>query len=240
MSLAKPVATRRRRHQKGAAVIIEFVLASLALTPLAIGTIAVGLGLTRFIQVGTVCRSAASMFVRGTDFTQAGAQRILGKIASGMGMSDSAGNILSNGRGVVVLSIVMRIGDPECLAAGFPVGHTGCVNRFKAVVTRRVVVGNPNLQNGATQTFTSSFGNPVGGSQTADGSYAASFYVTNTSAVAPSFGTAANNTAAVSGAPVHIAAGEVAYISEAFFTAPEINLFPAVLNISGYYQRNFF
>lgn len=227
------VMSSRRRTQRGAAVMVEFVLASLMLTPLALGTIAVGLGLTRYMQVGSVCRSSASLFVRGVDFSQTGAQRLLGKLADGLGMTDSNGNVLTNGNGVMIFSLIQRVGDADCLGGGYAANDSRCTNRYKAVVIRRIVVGNQNLRS-------SRYATPVGGSPSADGSYPASFYLVNSSAAASAFGTAPDNNGVVSGAPVHLASGEVTYLAEAFFRAPEINLFPAVLNMPGFYQKNFF
>lgn len=213
--------------------MMEFVLASLALTPLALGTTAIGLGLTRYMQVSSVCRSAASMFVRGADFTQPGYQRILAKIAEGLGIADSSGNIVTTGNGVVIFTVAMRVGDADCTSLGYGPGDGRCTNRYKTVVTRRVVVGNSSLR-------TSAYGTPSGGTQSAEGSYTANFYLLNPTAVVAAFGTAADDQGNVSSAPAHLAAGEVSYIAEAFFTAPEINLFPSVFNLEGYYQRSFF
>jgi hypothetical protein len=173
------------------------------------------------------------MFVRGADFSQASYQRVLGKLAAGLGMADSSGNILSNGNGEIILSIIMRVGDSQCASLGYGPGDGRCSNRYKAVVTKRVVVGNSALR-------LSDFGRPVGGSPAADGSYSGNFYLLDPTAVASAFGTAADDNGNVPSAPMHLATGEVTYLAEAYFRAPEINLFPSFLNIDGYYQKNFF
>jgi hypothetical protein len=94
-------------------------------------------------------------------------------------------------------------------------------------------VGNSSLR-------ASGFGQPVGGSPQSDGSYSANFYVLDPTAVVSAFGTAADDTGDVLSAPMHLATGEVTYLAEACFRAPEINLFPSYLNINGYYLYNFF
>ena len=231
--LRKNISSNRRPTQRGAAVMLEFVLATTVFLPLTLGTAAVGLALQRFLQVSSVCRSSASMFVRGADFSQTSYQRVLGKIATGLGMTDTSGNILTDGNGEVIFSVIMRVGDSQCASLGYGVGDGRCINRYKAVVTKRVVVGNSSLR-------ASGFGQPVGGSPQADGSYSANFYVLNSSAVVSAFGTAADNNGEVPSAPMHLAAGEVTYLAEACFRAPEINLFPSYLNINGYYFYNFF
>jgi hypothetical protein len=65
-------------------------------------------------------------------------------------------------------------------------------------------------------------------------------YVLDPTAVVSAFGTAADDTGDVLSAPMHLATGEVTYLAEACFRAPEINLFPSYLNINGYYLYNFF
>ena len=231
---SKIATENRRRSQRGAAVMVEFILVSVMLTPLVLGSVAIGLGLSRYMQTGSLCRSAASLYVRGTDFNRTDAQRILGKISGNLGLADSSGNVLTTGSGVVILSRIVRIGGAQCAEGGFaPPSYTGCANRGYAVITQRTLVGNSSLRD-------SSYATPVGGARQSDGSYDASFYLVDPSVRAAGFGVAPADDVVVTSAPVNLAAGEEAYLTETFFNAPELNLFPNVVNLSGYYHKNFF
>lgn len=211
---------------------MEFALSMLVLMPLTVGTITIGLGLTRYLQAGSVCRSAASMFVRGVDFTREANQRLLGKVADGLGLTAPDGQILPHGRGVVILSVLMRIGDGECMMGGYAAGDARCANRGRTVVIRRIVVGNRNLR-------ASSFASP-GPTPAGDGVFPATQYLIDSSFAANRFGTASFAGQVIPGAPLHLGAGEVTYLAESYFTAPELNLFPRLVAINGLAHRNFF
>lgn len=93
-----------RKRQRGNQVI-EFALCSVLLVPLFLGTVVLGMRLGRSIQVTQVARDTAHMYARFVDFSKAGNQDLVVRIASGLKMTRTGGN------GVVILSQVMRIGD---------------------------------------------------------------------------------------------------------------------------------
>ncbi|HYP07939.1 MAG TPA: hypothetical protein VER03_17030 [Bryobacteraceae bacterium] len=218
--------TRRRKTQGGIAVFVEFALTMIVLTPMTIGTIVVGLGLSRYLQTGSVCRSAASLFVRGVNFVVPANQKILGAVSHGLGLADANGNILPNGRGVVILSVLARIGDIECANEGYAANDPRCTNRGRVVVTKRIVIGNRNLRN-------SIYANPTRPPKP-DGSFESAHYVLESAFVAPQFGTNISQ-----GTPT-LGPGEITYVAETYFTAPELNLFPGVLSASGFAHKNLF
>jgi len=223
------ISERRRRSQSGNA-LIEFTVAYAFMIPLVLGLTAFGLGLIKYLQVSSINRTAGSMFVQGADFTQTSYQKVLGKVSGDLGFADSNNNILTTGNGVITLTELMRIGTPQC--AGIDTGYT-CNNLNKVVVVKQIVLGNTSLSH------QSAFGNPTTG-HNSDGSYNSDIYMSNTSFVVPAFGTAPNDTTATPGVTLDLRAGETAFASEAFFIAPQWNLFPAIYNQSGYYMRIYF
>ena len=222
---------RRKRTQSGNA-LIEFTIAYAFMIPLVLGLAAFGLGMIKYLQVASLARTAGGMFVRGADFTQSGYQKILGKVSGDLGFADSNYNILttSAGKGVVTLTVLMRVGTNQCSGIISPYV---CNNQNKVVVIKQVILGNHSL------TGQSVFGNPTTGQQT-DGSFDSNIYLSNSSFVVPAFGTAPNDTSATPGVTLDLRAGETAYAAEAFFVAPEWNLFPRIYNQPGYYHRIYF
>jgi hypothetical protein len=234
----KAPATQRRTRQQGNTVL-EFALSSLFLIPLTLGSFVLGMALTKFLQVTAVARDTGSMFVRGVDFSQTSYQKVIGRIAYGMGMTDANGNIVTDatGRGVVIISQVMRIGEADCAGGGFVApNYTGCANKWKAVITKRVVVGNSQLRS-------SSYGTPRSGiinqSGDTDGSIRANYYLTEASVVVAALGMLTSETAPAP-APLELSPGQNTFLAEAYFIAPELNLFPSFLQVQGYYAYNFF
>lgn len=134
--------TRRRRTRGSALVELAFVMTPSFL--LMVWVIVVGLQLGHNVRAAQVTRDAASMFVRGVDFSKTGNQDILVRLASGMGMTRAGG------QGVVILTRVTWISAATCAASGL----SPC-NSDRHVITQRLVVGNAGLR-------TSSLGTPVG------------------------------------------------------------------------------
>lgn len=193
--------------------ILEFALVISFLGMLLFGTFSVGMSLTKSVQAGVVSRDAGAMFMRQVDFTTTQNRDMLVRLANGMGMTANGGN------GVVVMTKLLRIGANECLAGGLAVG--ACPNFEQTVVVKRVAVGNASL-------FNSSFGSPTASLFQTDGQISVNLYLTDVSTRAPSFD-----------AIMTLNAGENAYVSEAYFLTPEINL-PGYRSNTYVYQRNIF
>ncbi len=206
-----PVA-RRRKGEKGNA-IVEFALVVTFLLLLIMGTFSIGMTLTKSVQAGVVARDAGAMFMRYVDFTLTANKDILVRLANGMGMTASGGN------GVVIMTQVMKIGATECSNGGL--STSACPNFGETVVIKRMVVGNSTL-------YTTTFGNPPSNLINSDGTISINNYLTQTSTRASGFSSVLtlNN-------------GEFAFISEAYFKTPEIDM-PGYRNNTYVYQRNIF
>lgn len=203
---------RRQGKQSGNA-IVEFALVAIFLVMLMMGTFSIGMTLTKSVQAGVVSRDAGAMFMRYVDFTLTANKNILVRLANGMGMTATGGN------GVVVLTQVTKIGSAECTAGGL--STSACANNGRVVVVKRVTVGN-------TAVFTSTYGSPSSSIITSDGTITAANYLTDASARADAFTSV-----------MTLNDGEFAYISEAYFKTPELDM-PSYRNNTYVYQRNIF
>jgi Flp pilus assembly protein TadG len=203
----------RNLRRKGNSVI-EFALVSVFIVPLMMGTVNVGMSLGRSIQVTQVSRDAGHMFVRQVDFSQTGNKQIIVRLSAGLGMTANGGN------GVVILSRVMYVGEPECVAAGFTVAT--CPNYDMPVFTQRIVIGNVSKR-------ASDFGTPAANILNGDGSISPANYLTNPTARLNNFN-----------GLLQLQAGELAYVSEAFFDAPEWSFPQTAFENTGVYSRTIF
>jgi hypothetical protein len=223
--MSHPISPRRRARQRGT-WLIEFALCSVFSIPLFLASVGTGISLSRGIQTTQVCRDAGHMYMDQVDFSLAANQKMLGRLAWGLGLaSDATGTINTGGNGVIILTTLMQIGATECANAGYTT-TTACPNYGKLVMTDRVVVGNSSLR-------ASNYGTPSSGIIQTDGSITIYNYCTNTSVVVSS-GTHADT--------LNLTAGSVAYASEAFFTTTMLAGFDwnGTSGVSTSYAFNFF
>jgi hypothetical protein len=202
-----------RKIRQGGNAIIEFALVVTFLMVLIMGTFSIGMTLTKSVQAGVVARDAGAMFMRYVDFNLASNKNILVRLANGMGMTTSGGN------GVVIMTQIMRVGDTECANGGLT--PAACPNHSQNVVIKRMTVGNTTL-------YTTTFGNPDSSIINSDGTISVANYLTSASARATGF------TGVMTLNP-----GEFAFVSEAYFKTPEIDM-PGYRNNTYVYQRNIF
>ena len=179
---------RSRRRARGGNAILEFALVSVVLTPLLLGTVTLGLNLSRTIQVTQVIRDAGHMYARSVDFSLASNKQLLVRLAQGLGMTTSAGS------GVVVLSKVTFIADTDCTGAGLTLAQ--CTNRNQHVIMNRLVIGNQSFHSSAFGTPTSMAGN----GDITD-------YLTNTTTRATNFSST-----------LTLQSGQFAFVAEGYFT----------------------
>lgn len=205
--------TGGKGRDRGSAVI-EFALTLPILVSLVLGIFMMGLTVIRGISVVQVTRDTAQMFARGLDFSIVQNQDIVVRLAAGLGMTRTGGD------GVVILSQIMYIGDEQCAAGGFAVGDTRCTNRNWPVFLRRIVVGNASLRQ-------SNFGTPNPSLINAQG-YVAN-YLTDASTRAVGFADLMPD----------MAPGQIAYLVEAYFWAPELTLASMRFG-GGVYSRSIF
>lgn len=202
----------RNKRERGNA-IVEFALVITVLVMMLFGTFSIGMTLTKSVQAGVVARDAGAMFMRYVDFTLLANKDIVVRLANGMGMTANGGN------GVVILTQIMMVGNTECEAGGLT--PASCPNLSHPVVIKRVSVGNTAL-------YTTTFGNPAPAILQADGTISTLNYLNNASARADNFS-----------AVMTLNGGEYAYVSEAYFKTPEIDM-PGYRDNTYVYQRNIF
>jgi hypothetical protein len=195
--------------------MIEFCLSVALWTTVIMGLATVGLNLIRALQVEQVCRDAGHLYSAGLDFTQAGNQSLLLMLAAGLNVTVSGGN------GVFVFSTVEYIDTTQCTAGGLAGNGTSCPNLGQNVFTQRVVVGNSSL-------LSSPFGTPGAGIVGTSGNIASADYLTNASARAAGFGSL-----------ISLTGGQVAYLTETYFSSPDF-AWGSYMSGAGVYERKIF
>lgn len=203
-----------RASQRRGGAVIELALSLPVLVSLLLGVFLMGLTLSRGIYATQVTRDTAQMFARGLNFALTPNQDIVVRLASGLGLQRNGGN------GTVILSVIEFIGDEQCAAGGYSQGDTGCANRNWPVIIRRIVIGNASLRQ-------SNFGTP--NPSLIDSEGWVSNYLTDTSTRAVGF---------ISLVP-DMAPGQMAYLVESYFWAPELTLAGMQFG-GGIYTRSIF
>jgi hypothetical protein len=151
-----PVSARRKRTQRGLEVI-EFGLFAIMMMPGFVWMFTTGMNFVRFDKANDVTRSAALMYVKGTDMTVLGTQELLARVAQGLDLKVDDGAAAPNqvisfsrGSGLIIMSEVQYVGPNTC---------TGCTNSNQYVFLHRVYAGNKSLQINGT-TVQSALGDP--------------------------------------------------------------------------------
>jgi hypothetical protein len=122
----------RNKRESGTAAL-EFALVAMPTVLLLIGVVVVGINLGRAIEVGEICRSADSMYVRGVDFSQTAAQDLLVQVGQNMNMQTG-----STSSGLVILSQVEAVQTP------YGCSGTACTG-ISYQLMQRLTVGNTSL-----------------------------------------------------------------------------------------------
>jgi hypothetical protein len=205
----------RRSLRKGRRgnTIIEFALVSTVLIPLLLGTVNIGMNMSRSVQVTQLSRDAGHMFVRAVDFSQATNQNLLVRIGQGLGISTTGGN------GRVTLSRVMNIGETECLAGGREIYQ--CPNYRQTVITQQIIIGD-------AQKRPSNFGDVPQALLGTKKEIDADDYLTDYRVRAQGFDQV-----------LELQPGEFGYVSEAYFESEEFQ-FPGFFDQSQIYSRTIF
>lgn len=210
--MTNATSSNRKRARSGNA-LVEFALVIVFLVPILFGAFSIGMSLTLSVQAAVVARDAGAMFMRYVDFSTVANKALVVRIARGMGMTATDGN------GVVILSQIMKVGAAQCVP---PYANTAaCPNFNRHVIIKRVIIGNAALTD-------SSVGTPAAGIITTDGSIGQSDYLADSSARADAFDSVMN-----------LGAGEFAYVSEAYFITPQLDM-PGVRTNTFVYQRSVF
>jgi hypothetical protein len=206
------MSNRTNRSERGS-MMIEFVLvSSFFLVPLIIGTFTYGFALIRSAESVQLTRDVGHMYAGGVDFSvQANQNLLANQLTQGLNIVANTGNVTggSTGNGVVVLSTYMMIGAGTC----------SCNNAGHVVLMKRVVVGNNTI-------FTTIYGNPNSGLIAANGDV--NNYASDATARADAFGNL-----------MTLNSGEIAYMAESYFTAPDLAV-PGVFSGLAAYQNAIF
>jgi hypothetical protein len=195
--------------------LMEFSFSTLFWVPLLLGTVVLGLNLSRSIRVTQFCRDAGHMYAYGVDFSQAANKNLLIQLASGLNITTTGGN------GVVILSTITSIAASDCTAGGLQANSSQCPNLNYTVLTKRLVIGNSALKSSA-------FGTPNPADMDSSGSIPSSKFLTDTTTRATGFSTL-----------LTIASGQYAYVSEVYFTSPDYD-WTGFLTGTGVAARNIF
>lgn len=200
---------RRRRGN----ALIEFALCAIFLVPLYLWMIMLGIDLRRLMQTNQVCRDAGHMFARWVDFSQTGNQDLVVRLAYGMGITRTGG------KGVVILTKMMKVGTTECTQGGYTAST--CTNLNKVVAVKRITIGNASYK-------PSKYVTPASTIITSDGTITPVNYLKNSSCVS-------SNLPSV----LALTDGEYAYLAEAWFASP-VEDFPTLGNRGPVYARSIF
>lgn len=207
---------RTSKRESGTAVL-EFALVAMPTVLMLIGVVVVGVNLGRAIEVGEICRSADSMYVRGVDFSQTAAQDLLVQLGENMNLQTG-----STSSGLIILSEVELVNTP------FGCSGLAC-NGTSYQLMQRLTIGNTSL---ITTHFPTNGTIPAcGGSTTTD--------CQDSEGNIEGGSTWANATISNFGSSLTLSsAGELSYVAEAYFTnGPNLNMWSST---SGFYTQAFF
>ena len=182
------------RRGRGSAMIEAALVISVAV-PVLLGVSGIGVRLGRTLEGTQVTRDVAHMYALGTDFSLSGTQAIAQTLSRDF-------TLTASGTGVLILSRVVKVFQTDCNAAGVPT----CPNLNQTVFAQRIVIGNTSLRS-------SSFGTPPGTYIDAEGNISASNYCKLSTLVASGFD-----------AVLSLQQGQSAYLTEGYFSMPEVNL----------------
>ncbi len=215
MNNANLQSPRRRKRQSGN-VMMEFALVAPFLMIMLAGTFTIGMSLNRSIQCSNVCRNANVLVVRGINLQTTENQNMLVRSASGLGFNISGTDTPDpNGKGVIYVSKVIRVGNNECYAgiANWNGSASTCANYGEYVIAQWVKIGN-------TTRWSSALGAPVT-TLLSDGSVYDADIATNTSNRATGFSKVDNGTGII-----FLNNSEFAFVGEVFADTTELNMLP--------------
>lgn len=208
--------SEKKKREQGTAVL-EFAIIVMPTVFLLLGVVVVGINLGRAIEVGEICRSADSMYVRGVDFSQTAAQNLLVQLGQTMNLQTG-----SSSSGLIILSEVELVNTPLGCSG------SGCTGTSYQLM-QRLTIGNTSL---TTTHFPTNGAIPAcGGSTTTD--------CQDSEGDIEGGATYANATISNFGSSLTLSTvGQISYVAEAYFQNP------ANLNVwsssAGFYAQAFF
>jgi hypothetical protein len=231
----------RKKSEKGQN-LIETGLCLILMVPVVLGAFSLGMSLVKGLVGSSVARNANVILLRSDlyntyNLKDANTQKLIVRMAGGLGMANSDGSVNTSGNGAVILSKIIRIGLGECSqvldSGGNPYTATTCPNYGYYVFASQVVIGN--------SAYASAYGSP---SSTTDswGRISRKEYVERPGnriagldrTYDPPANTVANPTTA---GGIYLAKDQVAYLSEGKFDVSDVAWLPFVPRTI--YVRNF-
>ena len=202
--------TRRQpsRAERGSTMLELALILSLGLTML-LGVTGVGVRMGGTLYGTQLTRDVGHMYALGTDFSQPGAVAIAQALSTNFSLT-------SNGSGVLILSQIVQVYQADCTAAGLQ----SCPNLNQPVFIQRVVLGNSSLRSSA-------YGTPPANYVGANGNILLTNAYQQAQLIASGFGSV-----------MSLADGQVAYLTEGYFSMPQLDLLNPINNqTGGYYVR---
>jgi hypothetical protein len=205
----KPILPRQPSCAVRGSTMIELALIlSLGLT-LLLGVTGVGVRLGLTLNGTQLTRDVGHMYALGTDFSQAGAASIAQALSTSFSLT-------STGTAQLIMSQIVQVYQADCTAASLKT----CPNLNQPVFANRIVLGNPNLR-------ASSYGTPPATYIDASGNIKSTDYLQQAQLIATGFG-----------AVMTLADGQVAYLTEGYYSMPQLDLLDPITNEKGgYYVR---
>lgn len=205
--------TRRQppRAERGSTMLELALILSLGLT-LLLGVTGVGVRMGGTLYGTQLTRDVAHMYALGTDFSQPGAVSIAQTLSTNFSLT-------STGTAELILSQIVQVYQADCTAANLQ----SCPNLNQPVFIQRIVLGNATLRGSA-------FGTPPANYVGANGSISLTNAYQQAQLIATGFGSV-----------MTLADNQVAYLTEGYFSMPQLDLLDPINNqTGGYYVRFIF
>jgi hypothetical protein len=207
-----PVEKGLRRQPSRAArgsTMLELALILSVGLPLLLGVTGVGVRLGATLCGTQLTRDVGHMYALGADFSQPGVVDIAQALSTNF-------TLTSSGTAVLILSQIVQVYQADCTAASLKT----CPNLNQPVFINRIVLGNSSLR-------ASSYGTPTASYLDSSGNITSSNYLQQSALLANPFG-----------AVMTLADGQIAYLTEGYFSMPQLDLLDPITNEKGgYYVR---
>jgi len=185
------------------------LILSLGVTML-LGVTGVGVRLGWTLAGTQLTRDVGHLYgVDAMDFSQPAAVSIAQTLSTNFSLTNT-------GNAVLILSQIVQVYQADCTAAGLKT----CPNLNEPVFVQRIVLGNPNLR-------TSAYGTPPANYLDANGNILVSNAYQQGSLIANGFASV-----------MTLADGQTAYLTEGYFSMPQLDLLDPIANENGgFYVR---
>jgi len=207
-----PVESGLRRQPSRAvrgSTMLELALILSVALPLLLGVTGVGVRLGNTLAGTQLTRDVGHMYALGADFSQPGVVNIAQALSTSFSLT-------STGNAVLILSQIVQVYQADCTAASLKT----CPNLNQPVLINRIVLGNSNLR-------ASSYGTPPANYLDTSGNITSSNYLQQSQLIAAGFG-----------AVMTLADGQIAYLTEGYYSMPQLDLLDPITNENGgYYVR---